>query len=136
MKASLSYNESAECWIRGDLSQIPTALGRLGSYLAVRGVSEETWKGIELAVAEALNNAVIHGCKGREDEGVTIQWNWSDLTLVVTVHDPSNFMPENVSANLPDDPLSEDGRGHFLMATLMDEVSHLRVDGHHALEMK
>lgn len=136
MSQNLSYNESAECWFRGDLGQIPSALGTLGSYLAIRGVNEETWKGIELAVAEALNNAVIHGCKDREDEGVLLQWNWSGETLVVTVHDPSQFMPEFASADLPEDPLAEEGRGHFLMATLMDEVAHLQVNGHHALEMK
>ena len=130
------YNESAEYWFRGDLAQIAPALGRLGSYLAVRGVSDEEWKGIELAVAEALNNAVLYGCKDREDEGVVLDWKWSDDTLVVTVHDPSDFMPESVSADLPEDPLSEEGRGHFLMASLMDEVAHVQIDGHHALELK
>jgi len=136
MKDALRYNESGECWLPGQLDQIAPAVARLGTYLNVRGIADDVWKGIELAVSEALNNAVMHGCKGHEEESVTLHWTWSDDTLVVTVHDPSDFMPEAVSADLPDDPLAETGRGHFLMATLMDEVAHIQIDGHHAIEMK
>jgi len=136
MNNTLRYNESAECWLLGQLDQIASAVARLGTYLALRGVKEDVWQGIELAVTEALNNAVVHGCKDRADEGVLLQWTWSDQTLIITIHDPSAFMPESVSAELPEDPLAETGRGHFLMATLMDEVAHILIDGHHALELK
>jgi anti-sigma regulatory factor (Ser/Thr protein kinase) len=136
MKKTLRYTESGECRIQGTLDQIAPALGRLGTYLTVRGVTEIVWKDIELAVAEALNNAVIYGCKGCEEEEVTLRWTWIDDMLTITVHDPGNFMPESGEANLPEDPLTESGRGHFLMATLMDEVAHILVDGHHATELK
>ncbi len=117
MKNTLRYDESAECWLRGSLDQVAPALARLGAYLTVRGVTEDVWKGIELAVSEALNNAITHGCKGREEEGVLLHWKWSDATLIVTVHDPGDFMPDSACADLPEDPLTETGRGHFLMAS-------------------
>ena len=54
MDKTLTYDESARCWLPAELEQVNDALARLETYLTVRGVSEEAWRGIELAVAEAL----------------------------------------------------------------------------------
>ena len=136
MKKTFRYTESAECWLPGQLDEVAPAVARLRSYVTMRGVSAETWKGIELAVTEALNNAVLHGCKGHEEDGIIFHWDWSEDILIVTVHDPGNFVPAPGYANLPEDPMAESGRGHFLMATLMDEVTHFQVEGHHVIELK
>lgn len=130
------YSESAQCRLPGKLDQVAPALARLEAYVTVRGVTAKVWNGIELAVAEALNNAVIHGCKDMADSAVTLRWTWVDDMLIVRVHDPSQFMPATGSADLPEDPLAESGRGQYLMVTLMDEVSHILIDGHHAIELK
>ena len=130
------YTESAECWLTAHLDDVAPAVARLRAYMAVRGVDPEIWKGLELAVTEALNNAVLHGCKENEEDGITLRWNWSEDTLAVTVHDPGNFMPAPGYDALPEDPLAEGGRGHFLMANLMDHVDHFQADGHHVIELK
>ncbi len=90
------------------------------------GFDEDEIGFIELAVHEAMINAIIHGNKQADDKQVDVQFLVETGALTVTIRDRGNgFVPEE----LPD-PTDEDnllkpsGRGIFFMRTFMDEVEH------------
>ena len=136
MVPEIAYEETAQCRLPADLCCIRPALDKLRAYCRARGLRPLLWNQIELAVAEGLNNAVEHGCVGTENGQVVFRWSWHVETLSVEILDPSDYLPETGHAMLPEDLLSESGRGGFLMATLMDRVEHLRTDHGHLLRME
>ncbi|MFL6211437.1 MAG: ATP-binding protein [Pyrinomonadaceae bacterium] len=88
------------------------------------GLSEEAAYGLDLAVREAVTNAVLHGNK--QDAGVPVEITFADSAaqLVVTVRDRGQgFNPTEVAD--PTDPqnlLKTSGRGILFMRSFMDEV--------------
>lgn len=88
------------------------------------GLSETATFGVDMAVREAVTNAVVHGNKEDETKLVEITFTNSARSLVITVRDKgSGFDPVSV----PDPTLSENllntsGRGLLFMRTFMDEV--------------
>ncbi|HST52576.1 MAG TPA: ATP-binding protein [Pyrinomonadaceae bacterium] len=89
------------------------------------GFSEDALFGIELAVREAVTNAVVHGNRSDESKPVEIGLAGTDASLAVTVRDQGEgFDPGHVA-----DPTAEEnilkasGRGILFMRTFMDEVS-------------
>lgn len=90
-------------------------------------VGEEVAFGIDMAVREAITNAVVHG--NHEDEAKTVEVTLSCLgrELEIEIKDQGEgFDPTSVPD--PTDPanlLKTSGRGIFLMRTFMDEVQWL-----------
>jgi serine/threonine-protein kinase RsbW len=89
------------------------------------GFAEDALFGIELAVREAVTNAVLHG--NRQDESVPLEVGvaGTDAGLTVTVRDRGEgFDPSHIA-----DPTAEEnilkasGRGILFMRTFMDEVT-------------
>ncbi len=81
---------------------------------------------IELALQEALANAVVHGCE--EDPGKEIQISVScdkQRGVLIVVRDPGGgFDPERLPSPVVGEAIFEDhGRGIFLINRLMDEVA-------------
>jgi serine/threonine-protein kinase RsbW len=77
------------------------------------GVGEEAAFGIDMAVREAITNAMVHGNK--EDEAKTIELT---LNCLGEGFDPASIPDPTDPANI----LKTSGRGIFLMRTFMDEV--------------
>jgi serine/threonine-protein kinase RsbW len=80
---------------------------------------------IELALQEALANAVIHGAK--EDPSKTVEClvsNDEERGILIVVRDPgAGFTPEAIpSCTVGENVYSNHGRGIFLINQLMDEV--------------
>jgi serine/threonine-protein kinase RsbW len=80
---------------------------------------------IELALQEALANAVIHGAK--EDSSKTIECLVSsneEQGVLIIVRDPgTGFLPEAIpSCTVGENVYSNHGRGIFLINQLMDHV--------------
>ncbi|PYP84589.1 MAG: ATP-binding protein [Blastocatellia bacterium AA13] len=91
------------------------------------GFDEDTSGWIELAVREALINAIKHGNKGDEGKPVDVRFVIEKEALSVYVRDRGEGFDH---ALLPDplDPgnlLNPTGRGIFFMRTFMDEVEYL-----------
>ncbi|MDP1571301.1 MAG: ATP-binding protein [Vicinamibacterales bacterium] len=90
-----------------------------------KGWSEEEVAGVELALQEALANAVRHGCKGDPTKQIrcllTID---ASGDVVIAVRDPGvGFDPKAVPSPLQgENLLKPSGRGVFLINQLMDEV--------------
>ncbi|GAB5558404.1 MAG: hypothetical protein SynsKO_00510 [Synoicihabitans sp.] len=131
----LVYREGAEFDIPADLKHVEPALRAMQQYLDVRGFPESEWAGLQLATAEALNNAISHGCANHPNETVLLRWTWLDSGLAIQVRDPSQFTPPADWGELPEDPLAESGRGGFLITSYFDQVTHSLSDRGHQLEL-
>ena len=82
---------------------------------------------IEMALREALANAVLHGCQ--EDPSKKVECAVSadrEQGITIVVRDPGNgFDPTTLPSPTEDANLhSEHGRGILLITKLMDEVKH------------
>ena len=88
------------------------------------GFAEDALFGIELAVREAVTNAVLHG--NRQDESLPFEVGvaGTDAGMTVTVRDRGEGFD---ASHLPDPTAEENilktsGRGILFMRTFMDEV--------------
>jgi serine/threonine-protein kinase RsbW len=91
----------------------------------VARLDDGTFYRLLVAGTEAVNNAILHGCKSDPKKTVHVACILGKDELVFRVRDQGKgFKPEDVP-----DPLEEknllktSGRGIFLMRSLMDKVS-------------
>jgi serine/threonine-protein kinase RsbW len=106
---------------------------------ALMGFDEDDASWIELAVHEAVINAITHGNKNSDDKQVEVRFVTENDALVVYVRDygegfdPSKLPDPTSSDNL----LNPSGRGIFYMRTFMDEVEHsIHSEGGSVVRMK
>jgi anti-sigma regulatory factor (Ser/Thr protein kinase) len=131
MTANLSNSEIGECRLKPDLQLVAATLSAMQEFFQARGLRPKAWSELELAAAEALNNAIEHGCAGHPEAEVVCRWRWTDETIRIEITDAGNYQPPRADPRLPDDPLAEEGRGAFLIARLVDTVEHtLSAEGH------
>lgn len=88
------------------------------------GFSDEALFGIDMAVREAVTNAVLHGNKQDETKNVEIGFTTSHTALIITVRDQGTGF--NLSC-VPDPTaeqnlLKASGRGILFMRNFMDDV--------------
>lgn len=132
----LRYREGAEFEFGPDLEVVVPLLEQMQRYLSERGFPAAEFGALELAVAEALNNAIVHGCADQPDAPLLLRWGWSEDLLEIVVRDPGHFEPPADWAELPDDPLAESGRGGFLISSYFDQVEHQNGPAGHALYLR
>ena len=117
-----------------ELSDISTAVVGVIGFLRDHGVHDETYLNqFEIAAAEAINNAVLHGCSEAAEKffrvSVSLHPEYAELRAV----DPSDFEGWKAAPALPDNPLDESGRGHYLITQMTDELLHEKENGCHVL---
>lgn len=121
-----------------ELEHVTTAVQQLVGFMRDHGVTDTIFLSqFELAAAEAINNAVEHGCSPDSKERffrARLQIRPNDVELRVL--DPSSFTGWEAPPQLPDDPFDEGGRGHFLMSQMMDELIHETENGCHVLILR
>jgi serine/threonine-protein kinase RsbW len=88
------------------------------------GISDEVYGKILISTVEAVNNAILHGNKGKKEKMVKIDFNADGNMFEVTVKDEGDGFEFN---NIPDptDPANIEnlhGRGVFLMRSLADKI--------------
>ncbi len=88
------------------------------------GFAEDALFGIDLAVREAVTNAVLHGNRQDESLAVEVGVAGTDAGMTITVRDRGAGFD---SSHLPDPTAEENilkasGRGILFMRTFMDEV--------------
>ncbi len=103
------------------IDEAATAVARL---VIRSGISEEDAFGIDMAVREALANAVIHGNKLDETKLVEINVKSSLDSLEISVRDQGQgFNPDTISDPTKEENiLKSSGRGIFFMRNFFDEV--------------
>jgi serine/threonine-protein kinase RsbW len=131
--------ETIELSIDSKLEFVDLVASVTKSVTAKMSFSEDDSSWIELAVHEAVINAITHGNKSADDKKVDVRFETEQNALVVVIRDygmgfdPSK-LPDPTSA---DNLLNPSGRGIFYMRTFMDEVDYfLHPDGGSVVRMK
>jgi serine/threonine-protein kinase RsbW len=90
------------------------------------GFDEDDASWIELAIHEAVINAITHGNKSADDKQVDVRFVLEHESLTVHVRDRGEgFDPLDLPNPLdPDNLLNPNGRGIFYMRSFMDEVEY------------
>jgi anti-sigma regulatory factor (Ser/Thr protein kinase) len=100
-------------------------------FFRARGLALHAWSELELAAAEALNNAIEHCCSEPAKAEVVCRWSWTGETIEIEIQDGGNYLPPSGEPTLPNDPLAETGRGALLIERLVDFVQHaVSAEGH------
>ena len=88
------------------------------------GAGDDTAFGVDIAIREAVTNAVVHANRQDESKEVAVTFSSSPGALEIEVSDQGNgFDPASVPD--PTDPaniMKTSGRGIFLIQNFMDDV--------------
>ncbi len=115
--------------VPGEVAAIPPAVAKIMAVVGEMGCSGGKEYDIELAVTEALANAVIHGCRRDPNKAVEIFVECDPARgMLIVVRDPGEgFDPAAVPSPLVGERLfKRGGRGVYLINCLMDEVRYER----------
>ncbi|MEM6822490.1 MAG: SpoIIE family protein phosphatase [Verrucomicrobiota bacterium] len=133
MNASLEIVTGKKATLPAQLDQVPLLVAEIVAYSNAHGLDIKEVQGLELLCTEAINNAVEHGAREDASQKVSVRWEIEGQTFTLEVEDPSDFLPELNAKDLPEDPLSERGRGSCLIDQLSDSAAHYLVGGKHRL---
>jgi len=111
--------------VPGDKYAVTPVVERIMTIVQDMGCAEGKEQQIELAVQEALANAVVHGCE--EDPNRSVQVTVAcdeDRGMIIMIRDPgTGFDPNDIPSPLKAENLfASHGRGIYLINELMDEV--------------
>jgi anti-sigma regulatory factor (Ser/Thr protein kinase) len=123
--------------VPADPSAIPMVSEGVRQLLQGKGWSDDELMPVELAIDEALANAIRHGCHNDPTKQVQcIVTSDAGGEVMIVVRDPGpGFEPSRVPNPLEgDNVLKPSGRGVFLINQLMDEVDF--ADGGREVQMR
>lgn len=113
--------------IPGTVEAIPSVVGEVMSVVNEMGCAAGSEFEIEVAVNEALANAVEHGCghDASKQVAVTVECD-PEHGMLIIVRDPGEgFEPHEIPSPIIGERIYADhGRGIFLINELMDEVRY------------
>jgi serine/threonine-protein kinase RsbW len=116
--------EKKELVLASHIDSISEAAAVATDMITRAGFSNDELFGLELAVREAVANAIIHGNKQDETKTVEVTFMVSPTALIVSIRDEGEgFDPLTVPD--PTDPknlMRASGRGILFMRTFMDHV--------------
>jgi serine phosphatase RsbU (regulator of sigma subunit)/anti-sigma regulatory factor (Ser/Thr protein kinase) len=116
----------SEYTIAADLSELPKVRSRFIDFLLTLGLGDDEKEAWKLTFTEALNNAIEHGSQNEPNSKITIRWWVSGSSIWMETEDcgkgPDASKVEN--PQLPEDPLSEGGRGLFIIHSFADCFEH------------
>jgi len=116
------------------IEDVSDVVAKLVGFLKDQGVQEQTFLDeFQLAAAEALNNAIEHGCADAEKQFIHTALRIKEHEVELQIGDPSSFGGWTGEATLPEDPLAEGGRGRFLIEQMTSSTEHRLDNGHHVL---
>ncbi len=118
--------ESTELTLPSRIESVAVAAEAAAAVARRCGMNEEAAFGLDMAVREAVTNAVLHGNAQDAAQPVEVIFSRADDSgaLVVMVRDRGvGFNPEAVAdPTAPSNLLKPSGRGLLFMRTFMDEV--------------
>jgi len=123
----VTVETTTELSLPSRIDTVATAAAAVAEFLGRLGISDEAAFRIDMAVREAVTNAVLHGNRQDEEKVVDINLKSSPEAVEISVHDQGpGFNPEEVpDPTTQENILKTSGRGIFFMRTFMDEVDWL-----------
>jgi len=91
---------------------------------------------LDLALTEAMANAIQHGSPTDANQSVRVCLSLEDQTLCLKVFDHGQGFDLQAVPTPDFADLDERGRGIFLMRSLMDSVEYRKTDNGNVLEMR
>jgi serine/threonine-protein kinase RsbW len=120
--------ETTELELESRIESIARAAEVAAQVVRRLGLGDEAAYGVDMAVREAVTNAVLHGNRQDETKRVEVKFHGSPEMLEITVRDRgAGFDPSTVPD--PTDPqnlMKASGRGILFMHTFMDDVEYSR----------
>jgi serine/threonine-protein kinase RsbW len=124
--------ERREWSVESDVSAIAPLVETVQALCVNAGYSARQCRfNIPIAITEALSNAILRGNENDRSRRVHLAIVLEERRLVVEVTDEGNGFDFSALQQSPDDPdwfEREDGRGMFLMRSLMDVVESCAPD--------
>jgi serine/threonine-protein kinase RsbW len=116
--------ETTELSLPSRIEAVDAAAAAVAEFISRSGISEEAAFRIDMAVREAVTNAVLHGNRQEESKAVELTLKSSPDAIEISVHDQGQgFNPEEVpDPTKEENLLKSSGRGIFFMRNFMDEV--------------
>lgn len=124
-----------EFWLPADLNAVPSARKKAMRACTDAGLTEEDCFTLDLALGEALANAVTHGAPGgacgADDRHVCLSlWHFAGRLIIHISDRGAGFSPPPPPYPMPDASWETTrGRGLPLMETLTDAMAVCRDDG-------
>ena len=116
--------ETTELSYPSQIETVEEAAAAIAEFMRRQSMSEEVAFAVDMAVREAVTNAVLHGNKLDKSKSVEIKLKNGPEGFEISIHDEGQgFDPNGVP-----DPTQEEnllrtsGRGIFFMRNFMDEV--------------
>ncbi len=106
------------------IEAVADAAAAAAEFARTCGLADDAAFGIDMAVREAITNAIVHGNKEDDTKNVELTLNCSQNAVEIQVKDQGEgFDPGSVpDPTAPENILKTSGRGNFLIRNLMDEV--------------
>jgi serine/threonine-protein kinase RsbW len=120
--------ELTELSLPSRIEAIQDAASAAAEFVNRLGLDEDAAFGVDMAVREAVTNAVLHGNHQDESKPVEVSFKSTPGMIEITVRDRGRGF-DTGSVPDPTDPenlLKANGRGLLFMRTFMDEVEWSR----------
>ena len=106
------------------IEAVADAAAAVADFVKGCGLEEQAAFGVDMAVREAVTNALVHGNQEDETKSVELVFNCLENALEIEVRDQGEgFDPASVpDPTEPANILKTSGRGIFLIRNFMDEV--------------
>jgi serine/threonine-protein kinase RsbW len=117
-------SETTELKFPSRIEAVGEAAAAVSEFMNRLGIAEDVAFGVDMAVREAVTNAVLHGNKLDDAKVVGLKLRNTPATFEITVQDQgSGFNPNEVpDPTEAENILKTSGRGIFFMRNFMDEV--------------
>ena len=116
--------ETIELSLPSRFESVSEAAAAVAQYMNRLGIDEGMAFGVDMAVREAVTNAVLHGNKLDEAKAVDLKLKNSPEAFEIIVHDQGRgFNPSDIpDPTKEENILKTSGRGIFFMRNFMDAV--------------
>jgi serine/threonine-protein kinase RsbW len=112
--------------VDGEVGAIEPVVAKIMRLVIEKGCAGDSEFEIQLALSEALANAILYRCANDPDEKVQVCVSCDDQRgILIVIRDPGDGFDPNTlpSPVVGQNIFSKGGRGIFLINQLMDEVS-------------
>lgn len=122
--SSIVTVETTELRLASRIKAVDEVAAAVSEFLSRTGVSDDVAWGIDMAVREAVTNAVLHGNKLDEAKFIEVNLKSSPGNFEIAIHDQGpGFNPSDIAdPTREENILKASGRGIFFMRNFMDEV--------------
>jgi serine/threonine-protein kinase RsbW len=116
--------DTTELRLPSRIESVSEAAAAVAEFMNRLGIDEGVAFGVDMAVREAVTNAVLHGNKLDEAKVVDLELRNPPEAFEITVHDQGHgFNPNDIpDPTKEENILKTSGRGIFFMRNFMDTV--------------